>query len=54
MVKESLSGRTRHRESEMKLPPRMDNTPVQKTGRPYNGSPPPTLEDEEKGGKKQC
>lgn len=33
----------------MGLPLRMDNTLVQSTGRPYNGSPPPTLREEVEG-----
>lgn len=33
----------------MGLPLRMDNTLVQSTGRPYNGSPPPTLRERSKG-----
>lgn len=32
----------------IKLPQKMDNTPVQSTGRPYNDSPPPTLQCKDK------
>lgn len=41
--------KNRYHKTGVKLPLRMDNTPVQRTGRPYNGSPPPKLESEGRG-----